>query len=165
MKMIGPFIFLDIDGVLNGHKAFPNRYCGTDWESVKILNGILDVTGAKIVLVSAWRYFALRGEMTIAGLNGLMHTHGLNCYSIVDHVGHDQERDRVDRGKLIQEWFMDRYGTVHPVGMAIIDDMDLGYTANGFAKCFFQTHGQVGLKGFGLEKINRIELALKGVNR
>jgi len=161
--MIGPFIFLDIDGVLNGHQQHDNRYCGTDPESVKVLNGLLDATKAKIVLVSAWRYFILRGEMTLAGFNGLMHTHGLNFHSVVDHVGPDRGW-QMDRAFLIREWFDNRYGTAHAVNFAILDDMDLGYSGS-LLKHFFQTDGKVGLKGFGPEKLDRLESLLLGNRR
>lgn len=53
-------IFLDIDGVLNGKYFFKTRGDSMDQiddEKVKILKYIIDSTGAKIVLSSAWRNF------------------------------------------------------------------------------------------------------------
>ena len=63
-------IFLDIDGVLNadddfGGKSKPNpyvssddgnRYCGISKAKIRNLKYIIDKTGAKIVLVSSWKY-------------------------------------------------------------------------------------------------------------
>jgi len=128
--MIGPFIFLDVDGVLNKHNSHANGYCGCDKESVEILNRIIAETGAKIVLVSAWRYFVLRGEMNIAGINGLFCTHGLTWGSIIDVLPPDipDGTGSADRGQGVLDWFRDRFGIAHKVNYVILDDLDLGYS-------------------------------------
>lgn len=147
--MIGPFIFLDIDGVLNGHQAHENKYCGVDPACMKILNHVLTETGAKIVVASAWRYCVLRGEMTVAGFASMMHTHGLNWGSLVSTLGPDQAVPC--RGSLVLDWFRNNYGTAHPGPHVAIDDMDLGYTDRQIP--FFQTPPEKGLVGLPLGTI------------
>ncbi len=143
--MIGPFIFLDIDGVLNSHNKHANGYCGCDRASVALLNGILEETGAKIIVASAWRYFVLRGEMTIAGLGGLLCTHGLKWGSVLDVLGPDisDNNGGADRGAGVKQWFRDRFGLAHKCPHLAIDDMDLGYTLHGVP--FFKTDPNKGL--------------------
>lgn len=155
--MIGPFVFLDIDGVLNSHNRHANGYCGCDIESVKILNSIVEVTGAKIVVASAWRYFVLRGEMNVAGLGGLLCTHGVRWGSVIDILGPDlpDGNGGADRGLAIKRWFRERFGIAHACCHLAIDDMDLGYTKHGVP--FFKTEPDKGLGGSvsreGFEKI------------
>lgn len=50
-------IFLDIDGVLNCQQTIErhNGFIGIDPVKVKILNNIIQKTGAEIVLSSSWR--------------------------------------------------------------------------------------------------------------
>ncbi len=145
--MIGPFLFLDIDGVLNKHIPHPNGYSGCNYESVLIVNEILDQTQAKIVLVSAWRYWVLRGEMNIAGINGVMATHGLNTGAIVAVLPPDipDGLGGADRGLAVTNWFRDHYGISHKSSYAIIDDLDLGYRKHGHGPRFYQTDSKVGL--------------------
>jgi hypothetical protein len=72
-------IFLDIDGVLNGHDAHrhPNGYCGIDPACVYRLNRIVAETGADLVISSAWRYL-LHSSMVLAGFHHMMRTYGLD---------------------------------------------------------------------------------------
>ena len=51
------FIFLDVDGVLNCRttKDHCGHYTGIEDEKVKHLKELVDITGAKIVLVSTWK--------------------------------------------------------------------------------------------------------------
>jgi hypothetical protein len=143
--VIGPFIFLDIDGVLNAHKQHANGYNGLDLTSVAILNGVLDRTGASIVVSSAWRYLVHRGDMTVRGLGYLLGTHGLNNHCVVDVLGLDQHMICADRGELILEWFRTRFGKSHSVNYLVLDDMDLGYSKLHMP--FFKTKGDAGLAG------------------
>jgi hypothetical protein len=129
--MIGPFVFLDIDGVLNHHVQHDNGYCGICKDCMATFNGILDATGAQVVVASAWRYFCLRNEMSIQGFQGMMCTHGLKWGCIVDVLRKDDDRRKDDRGKLVEYWFQDRYGLVHPTQYVVLDDMDLGYSDRG----------------------------------
>jgi hypothetical protein len=76
----GRVIFLDIDGVLNQHRLHENGYCGIDPACVKRLNRLLrQCPDAGVVISSTWRYRVFEGEMTLAGLESLLLTHGLCC--------------------------------------------------------------------------------------
>lgn len=73
-----PHLFLDIDGVLNGHDFCESRMSTTIRRGrVNLLNEVLAETDAVVVLSSAWRYFFYRGEMNMAGLDWLLRSHGL----------------------------------------------------------------------------------------
>ena len=75
-------LFLDIDGVLNGHRAHGNGYCGIESKCVEQLNRILAACpNVKIVVSSAWRYIHGGGDMTRRGFEYLLASHG------VDSVG------------------------------------------------------------------------------
>lgn len=82
-------IFLDIDGVLNNHQF--NEVAGSciiQQDSVQCLNSIMHLTGAKIVVSSAWRYMRTGGRrgipsMTDDGFKYMMQTHGLMKDSII----------------------------------------------------------------------------------
>lgn len=71
-----PIIFLDIDGVLNGHRAMTNGYNTIDRECVARLNEIVRATGGEVVISSAWRYMILGGAMTVQGFCYLLRTYG-----------------------------------------------------------------------------------------
>lgn len=74
-------IFLDIDGVLNGHDRHrhPNGYCGIDPACVYRLNRIVAETGARLVISSAWRYLlGPRGGMSPVGFKSMLLTYGLD---------------------------------------------------------------------------------------
>jgi hypothetical protein len=89
-------LFLDIDGVLNGHERHPDSpYTTIRPDCVTHLNTVLLKTGCKVVVSSAWRYMLLRprankpAPMTLLGFAYLLHTHGLT--GVVHHqtlVGH-----------------------------------------------------------------------------
>jgi len=72
-------IFLDIDGVLNGHDKHrhPNGYCGIDPQCVYRLNRIVAETGAHLVITSAWRYL-LNSAMSMTGFGSMLLTYGLD---------------------------------------------------------------------------------------
>lgn len=140
--MIGPILFLDIDGVLNHHVQHPNKYSGCCANCVAVCNALVQKTTAKIVLVSAWRYFVLRNEMTVAGIGGLLCTHGLSYGTIADVCGPDKEAG--DRAELVIDWLRLKYGIQHKVKYLILDDMDLGYSAQQLP--FVQVNGLCGLK-------------------
>lgn len=56
---MGRYIFLDIDGVLNSDSTAeysPDRFIGVSDENIIVLKQILDITGAKIILSSTWRF-------------------------------------------------------------------------------------------------------------
>lgn len=99
-------IFLDIDGVLNGHDAHrhPNGYCGIDPACVYRLNRIVAETGAAIVLSSAWRYLIHSGTgMTLGGFRDMLRTYGLD--SSVKIRGLTKRDEEIpDRGEQIGDY-------------------------------------------------------------
>lgn len=79
--MSNPIIYLDIDGVLNGHERHPNGYCGMKPSALRAMNYLLaEVPEAMIVVTSAWRYLVHNQQMTVTGLESLLLTHGLACH-------------------------------------------------------------------------------------
>ena len=54
---VNKFIFLDVDGVLNCRttRDYCDHYLGIEDEKVKHLKELVDISGAKIVLVSTWK--------------------------------------------------------------------------------------------------------------
>lgn len=73
-------LFLDMDGVLNGHADY-GVLCGAliRHDCVVRLQLVLDVTDAAIVVSSAWRYQVLRGAVTLAGFEHMLRSHGLRA--------------------------------------------------------------------------------------
>lgn len=95
-------IFLDIDGVLNGHDKHrhPNGYCGIDPQCVYRLNRIVAETGANLVISSAWRYLMINGVMSERGFRNMLMTYGLDKdINIIGRTVPDE--DTPDRGKQI----------------------------------------------------------------
>jgi hypothetical protein len=75
-----PRIFLDIDGVLNGHEHCHFERPG--FARIKpacaaILQEIIDRTQAEITLISSWGHIVREGEMTAKGFKFLLKTHGV----------------------------------------------------------------------------------------
>src|SRR4051812_40049868 len=88
-------VFLDLDGVLNGHERFENGYYGIRQENVAELNFLLkSVPTAKIVLISSWRYM-LYDSMTLDGFTNLLLSHGVNC------LLRERDKDEPRLSKLI----------------------------------------------------------------
>lgn len=70
-------LFLDIDGVLNGHRFVGEALsCNIVKPCVQELNRIIRVTECKVVLSSAWRYMVTGGAMTVGGFAYMLRTHG-----------------------------------------------------------------------------------------
>jgi HAD domain in Swiss Army Knife RNA repair proteins len=113
-------IFLDIDGVLNGHERYPNGYCGTKWECVQRLNWVLFQTGAKLVISSAWRYLVLSEYMNLKGFENLLLTHGVDSLGRVLDVLDADASDK-DRGQLILQW-LDQWNWKG--AYVVLDDMN-----------------------------------------
>lgn len=145
-------IFLDIDGVLNTHEPLEEGVmCGKLHDKkVERLNTIIDSTGAKIVLSSAWRYLVHRGEMNLAGLGWLLRSHGIRDVLIGVTRPDTMERGTWDgsthwtpcnneRGQQISDWIKDHNNLEADLieRYVVIDDLDLGITDSGlpFVKC------------------------------
>ena len=138
-------LFLDIDGVLNGHDwdeaAQSNRI---QYRCVKQLNRIIAATGCKIVLSSAWRYMILKGAMTKTGFEYLLRTHGAVGVRIVDTTCLDEQiESRVDQIRdFLVEWPRFRGEPIE--GYCILDDEDHGFCGR-LVEHFVKTDGMVGL--------------------
>jgi hypothetical protein len=133
-------LFLDIDGVLNGHLKLASGYCGIEPHCVEQLNRITDATGAGIVLTSAWRYMMLGGAMSLRGFRYLLKTHGITG-TLVDHTVADEEVE--GRNKQIEMWLRRHNSINGECRFAILEDlvMEWGWLADHV----IQTNGQAGL--------------------
>jgi hypothetical protein len=130
-------LYLDLDGVLNGHERLSNGYCGICPVNVGVFNSLLaEFSDLKLVISSSWRYLVLSGDMTLRGFENLLLTHGLKCHGRVAGVtGPDEdwlEWDGTgDRYAALQEQGCDirakqilAHVTEHqPEQWAVLDDM------------------------------------------
>lgn len=124
-----PIIFLDVDGVLN-HRGVFTQGCGVDPlcpNAIKRLLGLIETTGAKIVLSSTWRLGGKESRQVakLAGAGVMAHAH--DDWSTVDlpvefHNGL-VVMDDPRRGREIKEW-LDRHPE-HSEFVIIDDDSDM----------------------------------------
>ena len=136
----GPLVFLDMDGVLNGHDY--NNFAKSSTilrGAVDNLNCVLTETGAKIVLSSAWRYMLIGKAMSLRGFDYLLRTHGVVADRLVGATCADEEVK--ERGWQIQAW---RRVHDHRGPYVVIDDMDLCISSLHEGH-FVQTSGEIGL--------------------
>jgi hypothetical protein len=130
-------IFLDMDGVLNGDD---DRFCGVNADCAKRLQRIIEATGAKLVISSAWRYMILNGAMTDLGFQYLLATHGI----VADVVGHTCSDEEVpERGEQIRAWL--RHNGPRPEKWLAIDDRGDVEFSHFNEKMLVQTDGTIGL--------------------
>lgn len=118
-------IFLDVDGVLNGHQWIEHAKSTTLCpKCIEHFNRVLTKTGAKVVLSSAWRYMVSGNAMTLKGFAYMLRTHGVaECIDIIGITPPDEEIP--DRHSQIQEW-MRRHGEDFGVeSFVTLDDMHL----------------------------------------
>lgn len=149
-------LFLDVDGVLNGH-YFDREAQSSDIKPscVAVLNRVLMTTGCSLVISSAWRYMILGGDVTVRGFEYLLRTHGVRCVGGV--IGHTRKDtgvgDHAERSTQIREWLAE-----HPdvERWAVVDDMSEEYFPG---MPFVRTDGQIGLE----EKHGEALIALLGV--
>lgn len=102
-----PFLFIDIDGVLNSHDINTYGYNTIHRDKIERLNQIVKATDAEVVISSAWRYMMLakRPAMTIDGFRYMMMTHGLA--SFVKVVGHTKSDEEIpERGDQIADYLL-----------------------------------------------------------
>lgn len=149
----GPLVFLDMDGVLNGHDY--NNFAKSSTilrGAVANLNRVLIETGAKIVLSSAWRYMLIGKAMSLRGFDYLLRTHGVVADRLIGATCADETRIAGPfipilvtalsvRGWQIQAW---RRARGHRGPYAVIDDMDLCISSLHEGH-FVQTSGEIGL--------------------
>lgn len=120
-------IFLDIDGVLNGHEFLVEaKSCKINPDCVRRLNRILTETDARIVLSSAWRYMVHGHGMTLRGFGYMLRTHGMlgslnGCEDlIVDLTCRDE--DIPERPDQIRAWLRSHGRPDHRY--VVLDDLD-----------------------------------------
>jgi hypothetical protein len=122
-----PVLFLDMDGVLNGHDHDEGAESNTlRPDCVARLNRVLAETGCSVVMSSAWRYMVLNGAMTLSGFGYMLRTHGIRVPGrLIGTTGRDtQTEDPDERGRQIKAWLAE-----HPevTRYAVVDDMALGF--------------------------------------
>ena len=165
-------LFLDIDGVLNGHEWDDEaKSCNIRRECVAHLNRVVRETGCRIVLSSAWRYIVHGGDMTLRGFGYMLRTHG-----VVTEVGATRlivgltrkDDDSVDpkglrpdeRARQIRDWLkveMPLDERRAPNGLdtlaafAAVDDEDHGFAEHGIP--FVKTDGKRGLTAADADRL------------
>jgi hypothetical protein len=139
-------IYLDIDGVLNGHERHGNGYCGMYPERVEIFNSVLRrLPGCKIVVSSSWRYMVHGGSMNVEGLENLFKTHGLLCHGrILGITEPDTSADELRSVQILRD-----VSGRNPERWAAIDDMRLDLPESNFVK----TNGEVGIVPTDAERL------------
>lgn len=155
-------LFLDLDGVMNRHERFPNKFCGLRQENIAHLNTILAaVPDLQIVLSSAWRYafgnaWVVQHLLCCHGVDCFERIHGVTAHDPVpeDHPPYDDKAwwDRMGlewRGAQIEE-----YVTAHkPARFAVLDDLPIP------VEHLFKTESEIGLT----DEIARAVIAHFGV--
>ena len=142
-------LFLDIDGVLNGHD-FDELAQSSSIRTACVarLNRVLAATACDVVISSAWRYMVLNGAMTLSGFGYLLRTHSVRLNApLLGTTGRDtQTEDPAERGRQVQAWLAE-----HPdvTRYAVVDDMALGFAGMPFVR----TDGTKGLTDEDAERL------------
>jgi hypothetical protein len=147
-----PIIFLDVDGVLNGHNfddVEDIQSNSIDPECVEHFNRVLWATDARIVLSSAWRYMILGGAMTLDGFEYLLRTHRIAAKGRL--IGTTVADEVIEgRGGQIRHWLNRegngcRYVVIDDGGATTLEGIwsDLGIVAAGHPVVW--TKGNTGL--------------------
>jgi Swiss Army Knife RNA repair-like protein len=115
-------IFLDFDGVLNTHEqnqanlSSHARPYSLDRSMVERVNRIIIHTNSFVVVTSAWRGMVHFCEMSLAGFERMMLTHGFIVDRLIGITGVDIADGTAgtlfieNRGKLIRDW-MEKFHT------------------------------------------------------
>jgi hypothetical protein len=154
-------LFLDIDGVLNGHDWNDEAQSSSiRRECVAHLNRVIRETECKIVLMSAWRYVVLGGDMTLKGFDYMLRTHGLICQSdttslIVGCTVPDEVPPKAlgdgERGRQCREWLHRPENHWDVTSFAAVDDEDDGFAQLGIPAVI--TDGTRGLTAEDADKL------------
>lgn len=141
-------IFLDIDGVLNGHERHDNGYRGMRADCVAEFNRLLrELPGWRIVISSAWRYLAFNCGYTVAGFESLLLTHGVSCKGRIEGWTREDSPEVDQRIDQIRDWIsankVDQY--------LILDDMPIG----GVDQRLYRTKSDRGLTSRDVDRILR----------
>lgn len=127
-------IFLDVDGVLNMHNS--GGLYALNRNRLRLLQKLVDETGAKIVLSSTWR----KDEKGLNKLRSVLKYRGLAIHDVTLDLAEQPNGERAYRGNEIQEW-LDRHPEV--VNYVILDDdSDM---RDSQLRNFVQTDGMIGL--------------------
>lgn len=134
-------LFLDIDGVLNTYDMGPETGSAPIHpDKVNRLNYILRVTGAQVVISSAWRWVIHNGHMDLIGFDWLLRSHGVHANRIHGITRKDDPYNPADdRGHLITEYLAQHKCEKY----CVVDDLDLSITLCGHP--FVQTVSSLGL--------------------
>lgn len=118
------YLFLDIDGVLNGHSWNEEAQSNTlDKRCVWCFNQILRAKEPKVVIISAWRYMINNYAITTRGFEYLLRTHGVSAkLNIVGTTASDEQYPT--RDAQIQQ-YLDENEIYNK--FIILDDMDMGW--------------------------------------
>jgi hypothetical protein len=118
-------IFLDVDGVLNGHEwinqdGFVPKINKPQARHLYIL---LRQSAAKVVLISSWRSMVHSGKMDLRGMNSLFKSHGIRNIDVIDVLPpHDPALNhRDDRTILLNQWVSEH----RPKSYVVLDDLPL----------------------------------------
>jgi hypothetical protein len=157
----GPLVFLDFDGVLNSWESERcKRSCAwedrLDWKAIERLNRLVAVSGAGVVVSSAWRL-----GQTVEQMANLLEANGFTgrvvgvTPSLVDKSVESADGIYLakERGEEISAW---REATRHEGPFVVLDD---GSDMRGVEAHFVQTDHEIGLLD---EHVNRA-LELLGV--
>lgn len=145
-----PLLFLDIDGVLNTPESYAPGRALIEPACARQLQRVIDATGARLVLSSAWRYQILRGAVTLQGFQHLLRSHGIRAH-VLGTTGRDardtqQEYDGrtgpQERARQIRSWLADCPEAPLP-RWAVVDDAKLSLADPELP--IVETDGGVGL--------------------
>lgn len=138
-------LFLDIDGVLNGHDSLL-KGVSISPSAVAAFNRVIAEAKPNVVLSSAWRYMIHGGAMTLRGFGYLLKTHGVIGLNLIDLTPKDEEFP--ERGEQILAW---REVHNHAGPYVVVDDEDFQITKYGHP--LIRTDGQVGMTMADAERI------------
>jgi HAD domain in Swiss Army Knife RNA repair proteins len=155
-------LFLDIDGVLNGHEFDDEaQSCNIRRECVKHLNRVVRETDCRIVLSSAWRYMVHGGQMTLKGFGYMLRTHGLIASSVGSFdliIGLTRKDDESvdpkdlkadERAQQCRDWLI--FAEHKPHTFAAVDDQDHLFDAHGIPAVI--TDGKFGMTAADADKL------------
>ena len=144
------FIFLDIDGVLNHNRSPKNAKAVITFDAfnMKNLRRLVDLTDAKIVLISSYKDCWVKGgnDGSVIGktIDDAFFSYGLTVYDKTETAG-----DFNCRGKGIKQ-YVEEHETE---GFVIIDDSESDYIKEGLSDNWVQTNKESG----GLTKTRAIQ--------
>lgn len=158
-----PLLFLDIDGVLNGHDLDDESgVCLIKPECVHWLNRIIRATDCDVVLISAWRYQILKGATTLLGFHHMLRSHGVSKKLRLVSLTRLDERDQSlpgfvenphERAGQVLHWLQSNYIPAH-IPRVVLDDGGFGFKEAGLP--FVQTDRDRGLTEEKAEEVIRL---------